>query len=101
MSYIMVYVTTKDEAEASRIGETLVKEKLAACANIIPRIESVYWWQGKIEKNSEAALILKSSGEKADQIVNRVKEKLAACANIIPRIESVYWWQGKIEKNLG
>jgi periplasmic divalent cation tolerance protein len=74
MTYIMVYVTTKDEDEAKRIGETLVKERLAACANIIPGIRSVYWWKGEVESNGEAAIMLKSKQEKSQEIVKRVKE---------------------------
>ena len=74
MTYIIVYITAKDEDEASRIGEAVVKERLAACANVIPEIKSVSWWNGAVESNSEAVLLLKSVDGKAGQIIERVRE---------------------------
>ena len=74
MTYIIVYVTTKDAEEASRIGEALVKERLAACANVIPSINSVYWWKGRLERDSEAVLLLKSTRDNAEGIIERVRE---------------------------
>lgn len=70
----VVLVTAKDSAEAKRIGELLVKEKLAACANVIPGVNSTYWWKGKIESSNEVLLLLKTSREKLDDLINRVKE---------------------------
>ncbi|HXP31465.1 MAG TPA: divalent-cation tolerance protein CutA [Stellaceae bacterium] len=74
MSVSFVYVTAGDVEEARRIGRTVVEERLAACANIIPGVQSVYWWQGQVEESSEAALILKTTGERLDALVARVRE---------------------------
>lgn len=73
MQYYSVYITTKDEEEARRIGKTLVEEKLAACVNIHP-IKSIYRWGGGIEEEEETALLVKTKAELADEVIERVKE---------------------------
>jgi periplasmic divalent cation tolerance protein len=74
MSYIIAYIAAKNIAEAKKIGETIVRERLAACANIIPAIESVYWWKGKIERGKESVLLLKTKKSLAGKLIKRVKE---------------------------
>lgn len=71
--YIVVFVTTKDVAQAKAIAQKLVKEKLAACVNILKGIESVFWWEGKIDSSQEALLILKSKKSRFKRIVKTVK----------------------------
>jgi periplasmic divalent cation tolerance protein len=86
MTYIMVYITTKNEEEAERIGKELVSQRLVACANVIPKIKSTYWWKGNIEQEEEAVLLLKSTEEKAQSIINRVKELHSysvPCINVV------------------
>jgi periplasmic divalent cation tolerance protein len=58
---LVVMVTVKNLKEAVRIGEEMVHMKLAACANVIPGIQSIYRWKGKVAKAQEALLILKST----------------------------------------
>ena len=72
--YILVYITTSGKDESKNIGYTLVEEKLAACVNIIPSIESIYLWKGKIEEDNESILIAKTKAENIDKIIKRVKE---------------------------
>ncbi|PJZ68069.1 divalent-cation tolerance protein CutA [Leptospira perolatii] len=74
MQFRTIYITTKNEEEALRIGEALVKERLAACANILPKIKSIYHWQGNLEKDDEAVLLLKTREDLAENIISRVKE---------------------------
>jgi len=74
MDYCLVYVTCKDEEEASLIAYDLVESNLVACANVIPKITSIYKWEGEICKDSESVLILKTKKEKFSLIENRVKE---------------------------
>ncbi len=69
-----VIVTTNDEDEAKTITRKIVEEKLAACANIIPRIHSIYWWEGKIENSEEAMILIKTTEPKIDSLIARVKE---------------------------
>jgi len=68
-----IYVTARDEAEAARIGETLVRERLAACANVLAPVRSFYWWQGKVQDDREAVLVMKSRAALVDALVARVK----------------------------
>ena len=74
METFSVYVTTKDEAEAKRIARAVVGERLAACANLLGSIASVYWWQGSVCEDTEVALLLKTSGERKSGLIDRIKE---------------------------
>ena len=58
---LVILVTAVNQEEAMRIGEGMVNAKLAACASIIPGIQSIYRWKGKVVKAQEALLILKST----------------------------------------
>ncbi len=70
----MVYIVCSAESEAILIAENLVKERLVACANIFPSIQSFYWWEGKVQKGKEVALFLKSKSNHFEAIQKRVKE---------------------------
>jgi periplasmic divalent cation tolerance protein len=72
--YAVIYITAKDAEQARTIARKLVEERLAACANIIEKVTSFYWWRGKIEEDEEAFIILKTLKEKVPAIVERVKE---------------------------
>ena len=69
-----IYSTTGSIEDANKIAHSLVEEKLVACVNIIPKIESVYRWQGKIEEDSECILIAKTTDKKVDKTIQRIKE---------------------------
>ena len=71
--YCLVYITAKDEEEASSIGQALVSEKLAACVNLHP-IKSIFQWKGKINQEDEVALLAKTRAELANKVISRVKE---------------------------
>lgn len=58
---LFVYITMPDKASAVAYCETLVQERLAACANILDRAASVYWWQGALEKSDECVCVLKTT----------------------------------------
>ncbi len=73
MSYVILYVTTGNAGEASLIGETLVKEKLAACANVLGPSAACYYWKGKLERLEEHMLLLKTRRALADKAMARVK----------------------------
>jgi periplasmic divalent cation tolerance protein len=70
----LIYVTAPDEAAARTIGHAIVAERLAACANILPGMRSLYWWQGKLEEATEAVLILKTVESAAERVIARVRE---------------------------
>ncbi|MFU8861879.1 MAG: divalent-cation tolerance protein CutA [Cyclonatronaceae bacterium] len=69
-----VYITTQGKEEARLIGQALVDEKLAACANIIGGMESIYRWDGTVVQDRESVLIAKTTGERLDALEAKVKE---------------------------
>lgn len=69
----MIYITCGSHDEAIKIARTAVEERLAACANIIGDMRSVYWWQDKIVEDDEIVLILKTTAEKVAALTERVK----------------------------
>ena len=71
---IVLFITTADAEEAQRIAGVLVKERKAACVNIVPRVSSFFWWQDKVDSAQESLLIVKSRASVLNQIVNLVKE---------------------------
>ena len=74
MMHALVYITTSGEEESKKIGKTIVEERLAGCINIIPTIESLYWWKGEIEEDNESVLIAKTKVSNIGNIIKRVKE---------------------------
>src|SRR4051812_42703959 len=69
----VVLVTVAKQEEAVRIGEGVVKAKLAACASIVPGIQSIYRWKGKVIKSQEFLLILKSSKARYSELETAIK----------------------------
>lgn len=74
MSNRLIYITAASEEEAAKIGRMLVQERLAACANLLGRIGSIYWWEGKLQEEQEAALIVKTTAALVERLVERVKQ---------------------------
>ena len=70
---LIVFVTVPGGEDASRIGEALVSEKLAACVNVVPGIESIYRWEGKVARDAEWLLIIKTTDERFEEMERRVK----------------------------
>jgi periplasmic divalent cation tolerance protein len=70
---IVVLVTAGDGDEAARLAEVLVDENLAACVQVLPKMESVYRWKGKIERQSEVLLIAKTVRAKFEELERQVK----------------------------
>lgn len=66
-------VTAPDADTAERIARTVVEEKLAACANLLPQLRSIYRWQGKVEQASEVLLLLKTGRPWLEQLSDRVR----------------------------
>ena len=68
----IVLTTAANLDEASHLGRTLVEERLAACASLIPGIESIYSWKGKLETSSETMLLLKTGSEQLAALETRL-----------------------------
>ncbi|MCK5038941.1 MAG: divalent-cation tolerance protein CutA [Thermoplasmata archaeon] len=73
MSHILVMITAPNDKEATMISQTLLDEKLIACANRFP-VNSIYRWQGKVEDDEEIMLLCKTQDIRLDEIITRVKE---------------------------
>jgi periplasmic divalent cation tolerance protein len=71
---LVVLVTTSGKDEAAAIADALVSEHLAACVNIIDGIESVYRWEGKVARDREALMVIKTTSERYDAVERRVKQ---------------------------
>ena len=74
MPVLLSFTTCPDVDAASRLAEALVDERLAACVNIVPGIQSVYRWQGKLERSDEVLLIAKTTTECAESLQQRIVE---------------------------
>ncbi len=72
--FLSVYITVPTAELAETIARALVEERLAACANIIPGVRSIYRWRGKIESENEIILIAKTRAALFDRLEKRVKQ---------------------------
>ena len=69
----IIYSTIDDIIDARRIAATLIEEQLVACVNIIPKIESTYKWEGKIENDEESLIIAKTTDKNVRKAIKRIK----------------------------
>jgi periplasmic divalent cation tolerance protein len=65
---VLVLTTAGSEGEARKIAETLVERWLAACVNIVPRVHSIYRWEGKVEASDEYLLLIKTVKSREEQV---------------------------------
>jgi periplasmic divalent cation tolerance protein len=72
--FLIIFCTTATEEEAAVLGRTLVEEGLAACANIIPQIRSIYRWKEEIWDERETLIIIKSREDLFEKIRSRIRE---------------------------
>jgi len=70
----VVYSTIGTLEDARKIARALVKEKLVACVNIIPKVDSIYRWQGKIEEGSECVLLAKTTERNVERTIQKIRE---------------------------
>ena len=75
MSYSVIFITASNAAEAGNIAASLVKEELAACANVVGGVSSTYWWKGNIETADEVLVIAKSKTALVEKIISHKPEK--------------------------
>lgn len=70
----IVYVTTPNDESAKKIARKLITEKLAACVNIIPNIQSIYEWEGCVNEDVEYLLMIKTKTDKVNDLSKFVRE---------------------------
>ncbi|MBM4184369.1 MAG: divalent-cation tolerance protein CutA [Gemmatimonadetes bacterium] len=74
-SGVVAVLTTAPNMEvAERIGETLVAERLAACANVVPGVRSVFRWQGAVSRESEVLVLVKTTSDALEALRRRIVE---------------------------
>jgi periplasmic divalent cation tolerance protein len=72
--YTLVFVTAPDLKTARRLARSALEARLVACANLLPKIESHYWWDGKIERSTEVLILMKTSGPKLAALEKLIEE---------------------------
>lgn len=58
---LVVFVTCPNRRQAQRLAETVVRRRLAACVNILPDVDSRFWWQGRVDRACETLLMMKTT----------------------------------------
>ena len=71
---MLAYITAPTRDEALKIARTLVQERLAACANVLDGMTSIYWWQGQVQQEGEVSLIVKTRADLLEALTARVRE---------------------------
>jgi len=72
--YYVVYVTCSSKEEARKVALPLVEKRLAACVNTVPAVESLYWWEGKLETAEEVLLIIKTKEKALEPLMAEVRK---------------------------
>ena len=72
--FIVILITVGSIEQAQQISKALLAQKKVACVNIVPKISSLFWWQGKIDQENEVLLLAKTKKSKFLEIINLIKE---------------------------
>ena len=72
--YIVVFITTGGTEEAQQISKILLEQKKVACVNIIDKVNSLFWWEDKLDSAQENLLITKTKASLLPEIINLVKK---------------------------
>jgi periplasmic divalent cation tolerance protein len=101
----LVFVIAPGLEEARALARLVLEKRLAACVNLVPGIESHYWWQGKLERAGEVMLVIKSSAEHFDALGETIALHHAyACPEVVAvapdKIAPTYrqWWGESLGK---
>lgn len=86
-SMILILWTCATLEEARRICRELVEKKWVACANIIPHVESIYFWQEKVETGSESKIFFKTTQDRFESVKNYIKEH---CSYEVPEVSQIH-----------
>ena len=71
---VVVMVSTANQDEAVKIADLVVKSRLAACASTVPTVYSTYWWEGKVVKEQEALILVKTTSDKVLQLQEAIQK---------------------------
>ena len=81
--YIVVFITANNAGEAQQIAGLLLEERQAACVNIIPEVDSRFWWEGELDSAQESLLVIKTKASLLPNIIELVK---GVHSNAVPEI---------------
>src|SRR5215471_17237814 len=100
----IVVVTAPDRRTARKLARLALEQRSAACVNLIPRVESQYWWQGKLEKSAEVLMVFKTTKRRLGALERLVLENhpydTAEFVALTPGAVTeryLKWWQAEVE----
>src|ERR1051325_4676182 len=73
--YLLVLVTAPDRKTARDLARAALRARLAACVNVVPKIESHYWWNGKIERGVEVLLLFKTTSARLTPLERLIRQR--------------------------
>jgi len=103
MTPILVYITTSSQEEAKTLSKLLLDKKLVACTNIIPNMNSFYFWEGKIDSSQECVLLLKTFKEKYPELERVILENHSyeiPCLLTLPlevNLDYLHWMKSQVK----
>ncbi len=68
------FVTASSPEEARSLARALLEERLVACVNLVPSVQSLYWWEGSLEESWEVLMVLKTRTDRVPDLVDRVRQ---------------------------
>ena len=71
---LVAFCTVDQDDKAKEIASTIIQNRLAACVNIIPNIQSIYWWKGKIQNEGELLMVIKTTRDCFDALDHLLKK---------------------------
>ncbi len=74
MKSVMLYITTGTMEEAQRIGAALLEKRMVACVNIMGGMQSMFWWQGRVESSEECIMLAKTTESRVDECTALIKQ---------------------------
>ena len=99
----LIFVTVPNVEEGRRLAQGILEKHFAACVNLVPNLESHYWWQGKLETAGEVLLLIKSSAEQFEELEAFVQlHHSYDCPEVLAvdphEMAPAYrqWWEGEM-----
>lgn len=74
MSYVIVLITTANKKEAANIAQSLLNQRLIACANIVGPVSSLFWWKEKISQEEEYLVLMKTSADVFENLAATIRQ---------------------------